>query len=668
MFLYTFTGDKKKYQHWKVAFLACVDQAPATAEYKLLQWKQCLAGEALKAIEGLGHSAAAYQATKERLERKFGGQRRQLAIYLEEIDSFRPVHPGNFKDMEKYADLLDIAIVNLKEANHFEELRDGLLYMKLQKKLPASMLTRYHRWIYENHKIELVEVLREWVIQETEFQTKAIETIQGLSRKQDMRSNTREIPHTFFGKQNQGTGSEPPTKYRICKLCNKSHGIWTCSEFKAMEVPKRWEYAKKSKLCFRCLGEGHSGQSCFRTRVCGLDGCKEVNHRLLHRQAINKNSTLNKNSDDATKLHQQQTGCNVNNDVPQQQKHVDVNPSVKTAGLISEGENADGNEDATMMSETSKTMGNVALRTVTVYLKNGDRKLKINALLDDASTKTYINADVAVELGLQGHPQKVKVNVLNGQVETFETTPVECVLESLEGKSFKISALTTNRVTGNMRVTDWSTCAEQWPHLRGITFHKLGSRPIVDLLIGLDSADLHYSFKDVRGEPGQPIARLTPLGWTCVGDLGQIDQHNATTNFVTTYFVSEDAKMDELNATLHRFWEIDNSRMESSPAMTKQESYILKKAEESIMFSDGQYQIAIPWKEDKLQLPDNYKVALDRLQNLERRLLKRPQMAVAYNEVITKYLEKEYIRKIEPSEKQPEQKWYLPHFAILKSD
>ena len=45
--------------------MACVDQAPATAEYKLLQLKQCLlAGEALRAIEGLGHSAAAYHAAK----------------------------------------------------------------------------------------------------------------------------------------------------------------------------------------------------------------------------------------------------------------------------------------------------------------------------------------------------------------------------------------------------------------------------------------------------------------------------------------------------------------------------------------------------------------------------------------------------------------------------
>ena len=55
--------------------MACIDKAPATAEYKLLQLRQCLSGEALKVIESLGHSAAAYEAGKDRLERKFGGQR-----------------------------------------------------------------------------------------------------------------------------------------------------------------------------------------------------------------------------------------------------------------------------------------------------------------------------------------------------------------------------------------------------------------------------------------------------------------------------------------------------------------------------------------------------------------------------------------------------------------
>ena len=40
---------------------------------------------------------------------------------------------------------------------------------------------------------------------------------------------------------------------------------------------------------------------------------------------------------------------------------------------------------------------------------------------------------------------------------------------------------------------------------------------LVDLLIGVDNADLLYSRADVCGEPGSPIARLGPLGWSCIG-------------------------------------------------------------------------------------------------------------------------------------------------------
>ena len=64
-------------------------------------------------------------------------------------------------------------------------------------------------------------------------------------------------------------------------------------------------------------------------------------------------------------------------------------------------------------------------------------------LLEEASMKMYLNADVAAELGLQGHPQSVTVNDLNGQTETFETTPVEVELESLNGNvKTTISAFT----------------------------------------------------------------------------------------------------------------------------------------------------------------------------------------------------------------------------------
>ena len=70
-----FQWRKRHYHSWKAAFHVCIDNAPATGEDKLLQLRQYLSGEALKVIDSLGHSATAYKAAKERLERKFGGAR-----------------------------------------------------------------------------------------------------------------------------------------------------------------------------------------------------------------------------------------------------------------------------------------------------------------------------------------------------------------------------------------------------------------------------------------------------------------------------------------------------------------------------------------------------------------------------------------------------------------
>ena len=156
-----FAGDKKTNQNWKAAFVACIDSSPATAEYNLLQLRQYLSGEALKVIDNLGHSATAYEAANQRLERKYGGKRRQIAIYLEELEQFPQIRSGNGKDIEDFVDLLDIAMINLKEAGQHHELGDGPLYTKLQCKMPEEMLTKYHRWVFEHNKEESVYALRE---------------------------------------------------------------------------------------------------------------------------------------------------------------------------------------------------------------------------------------------------------------------------------------------------------------------------------------------------------------------------------------------------------------------------------------------------------------------------------------------------------------------------
>ena len=125
--------------------------------------------------------------------------------------------------------------------------------------------------------------------------------------------------------------------------------------------------------------------------------------------------------------------------------------------------------------------------------------------------------------------------------------------------------------------------------------------------------------------------------------------------------------MNEVNMTLRRFWETDNSGIDDNQVLSIEDNLILNKAQQSIKFVGGHYRVAIPWREEKVSLLNNYSMALCRLQNLETRLEKIPEVARAYKENIKKYVEKGYIRQVDDSEKS-KTTWYLPHFAVVRKD
>ena len=64
--------------------------------------------------------------------------------------------------------------------------------------------------------------------------------------------------------------------------------------------------------------------------------------------------------------------------------------------------------------------------------------------------------------------------------------------------------------------------------------------------------------RDVRGKAGELIARLTPLGWTCIGNPSTTSRTAFQTNFIRTYFVRTDESMAGVNSTLRKFWKIDD--------------------------------------------------------------------------------------------------------------
>ena len=121
------------------------------------------------------------------------------------------------------------------------------------------------------------------------------------------------------------------------------------------------------------------------------------------------------------------------------------------------------NQDLVLMEEI------ISLKTVPVVVRNCKVRMIVNVLLDDASTKTYINSDVAEQLKLKGIPKQVTVNVLNNQSKIFEMLHVEFNIEKLNEKiNQKLSAYKTDGVTRSMRPINWKRCEDKWKHRRNI--------------------------------------------------------------------------------------------------------------------------------------------------------------------------------------------------------
>ena len=79
----TFSGeDKTNYESWKAAFMSIVDRLDIPVCEKMLRLLNILNGRALTLVKDLGCSTHAYEGAKDKLDKKYGGERRSQIKHL----------------------------------------------------------------------------------------------------------------------------------------------------------------------------------------------------------------------------------------------------------------------------------------------------------------------------------------------------------------------------------------------------------------------------------------------------------------------------------------------------------------------------------------------------------------------------------------------------------
>ena len=94
--------------------------------------------------------------------------------------------------------------------------------------------------------------------------------------------------------------------------------------------------------------------------------------------------------------------------------------------------------------------------------------------------------------------------------------------------------------------------------------------------------------------------------------------------------------MNLVDNSLKRFWEIEKSGTDRHGrlVLAEEERLALGKKKDSLKYENGRYRVAVPWKENKPDLPDTKPMALSRLPCTERNLKKHSRVAEEYQATI----------------------------------
>lgn len=188
------------------------------------------------------------------------------------------------------------------------------------------------------------------------------------------------------------------------------------------------------------------------------------------------------------------------------------------------------------------------------------------------------------------------------------------------------------------------------------------------LLISSDCTHLITPIEPVQsGPPGGPAAVRTLLGWTLQGPAQDI-KHSL--NAPQCLFTSTSSSID-LFSHVEKLWQMDVFPYRSEKLVMRsrqdQEAIHLLQEQTVKVNVDGTECYATPLLRIKnmSQLHATPEAVLPQLRSIERRLLKAPKQAAAYQAEIHKLEEAGYTVRVEPDQVETtEEAWYIPHHII----
>ncbi len=670
-----FSGDPLHYFKFIKRFEAVIETHTDSPSLRLSRLIQYCEGEAKRIIDRciyIPDPAEAYRRARELLKERFGGDTVITNAWRRKLYSF-----GQLTDSKKirdFSDVLNGCVETLRSAGTLAEIDTRENHLKILCKLPVHIRRAWQGKISQGTPVDVESIAK--FIEETsnrqnhveygdevlfpEFKRSRIHAVcvetdqedgedrEPVQDNSDTSIATQQVNQSNYSlskanssRVNQGqtsnfnyrqsqyqnhTAARAPEECLFCS--SQEHFITRCREFQELQPAKRLEFIRKQHICYNDLRKGHAVRICKNQKRCRQ--CNKKHHTLLHEAFEEK--------DNEKKAEQ---------DVP------------------------------TCLAQGSRTGTVSPVAEVSIRREDGTL-MKICALLDTGANRSWCTEDLVAKLGLASHTQKeILVDTLEANSKKNVTEVSLEIQNTTSKKSFKLNkVLATSRLPslqGSIISSDIKNQVRQWEHLKTLPI-QVAEEHQVKLIIGMDHSELSRPLQVVLGpEPQDPYATLTPLGWVLHGRLKegnkqQIEQEPAACNFIQ---VQDD---QSLRASAEKFWQLDRcigDEVTDFLGMSKEDKKVEDYWETEIKKTeDNHYELPIPYKDVKPQLPPNRIAAEERLSSLRRRMERDKEFKERYDAGMESLINKGYAEEVTTEKVTDDggKVWYLPHFEVYDTE
>ncbi|XP_058827890.1 uncharacterized protein LOC131687819 [Topomyia yanbarensis] len=614
----TFSGDPEEWSIWISNFERSTVTCGFSQDENLIRLQRSLKGQALETVRSRLLSPAGVPHVIKTLQMRYGRPEILIRTMIEKIRLSPSLEINDLESVIEFGNAVDNLVEHLKNAKQHVHLSNPALLHDLVAKLPVDYRLKWSAFKGSTSEANLntfgafMTALVELAYEVADDLPTGEGNNTRPKKQAFVQTHTDAVKSVYCTENDQNNTSERSPK-KTCIVCKSDgHRVADCFRFKSLTLDERLKVVHQSMLCRTCLNY-HGRWPCKTWKGCGIEGCRLRHHTLLHPAAVH------------------------------------------TAVSTSHRDQLDRD-------------GGPIFRILPVTLFGKTHPITIFAFIDEGSQLTLLEEEVAKHLEIDGILEPLNLQ-WTGNVKRYESDSRRVTVDITGSNTSKRFKLSDARTVGRLLLPSQTMCyhelAAKFPHLRGLPLNDY-DKVEPKLLIGLDNLKLTVPLKVREGGWHDPIATKCRLGWSIYG-CSQI----VTGRVVSGVHVAEKTQPDkELNELVREFLTVDNAVV-TCPSLIiesdddKRARILLKSLTKRI---PSGFETGLLWKENDIRFPHSYGMAYRRLQSLEKKLGKDPQLYDCVRQQIIEYQDKGYAHKTscrELSTTRSENTWYLPLGVVV---